>query len=291
VSAIIVFSVNTVAQNVDSKQSLEVSPPTQELAVDPGKTVTLKAKLRNISNQTLPIKVRIESFVASGEEGQVALAESDPNSVANWTKLSPKSFTLAPGETEEVTATIKIPKTGIVGGQNGSIIFSATSGSSEKNAASVSQEVASLFLLRINGNEDERLVLNSLTAKQFSEYGPVPMILKFENAGNVFVKPYGLINVTDMFGQRVTDIVVPGQNILPGAIRNIHSSLDRKFLIGKYKAIAIMYYGTTKNHTLTAETSFYVIPYKAILILAGVLLFLYMIRKRLKKVMRALSGK
>ena len=289
-SVLVVFTFNTIAQNVDSKQSMEVSPPSQEITVEPGDKKVITAKIRNISNQTYPVTVRIENFVANGDEGQVALEAADVNSISSWAKISPKTFSLAPGESQEVTATVSIPKKGIAGGQYGSFIFSVK-GKEEGNAAAVAQEVGSLFLIRVNGDVDERLTLLNLSAKDFSEYGPVPLTMKFENTGNVHVKPYGLINITDMFGQRVTDIVVPGKNVLPGSVRNIESTLDRKFLIGKYKATAIMYYGTTKNHTLTAEASFIVIPYKAILVLAAIFTLLYISRKRLKKVMKALGGK
>lgn len=291
VSVLVVFTLNTVAQNVDSKQSMEISPPSQEIVADPGQKITVKARIRNISNQTYPVKVRIENFTANGDEGQVALEESDLNSISKWSKITPASFDLAPGDTQEVTATVQIPKKGIAGGQYGTFVFSALPSGKEANAASVAQEVGSLFLIRVNGNIDERLTFLSMTAPDFSEYGPVPFTMKFENTGNVHVKPYGLINVTDMFGQRVTDIVVPGQNVLPGSARNIKSALERKFLIGRYKALAVMYYGTSKNHTLTAETTFIVIPYKVILVLAGILTILYWSRKRLGKVMKALAGK
>lgn len=290
VSTLLIFSFNTIAQNVDSQQSIELSPPSQEISTDPGKKTQVSVTVRNTSEQTLPVKVRVENFTANGEEGQIALSENDQNSISSWTKISPQSFSLAPGESQDVVATISVPKSGIAGGQYGSLIFSVA-GNKEQNAAAVSQEVASLFLLRISGDIDERLTLLTMSANPFSEYGPVPLTMKFENTGNVHVKPYGLINITDMFGQRVTDIVVPGQNVLPGSIRNVNAQLERKFLIGKYKALAVMYYGTSKNHTLTAETTFIVIPYKIILILAAVLTVMYMMRKRLKKVMKALGGK
>src|SRR4051812_36479501 len=54
-------------------QSLEVSPPVQDVTVDPGKTLIVKAKVRNPGDKTLPIKARIENFVAAGDEGQVSL--------------------------------------------------------------------------------------------------------------------------------------------------------------------------------------------------------------------------
>lgn len=279
------------AQNLLSNQSLEVSPPSQEIAADPGAKITVKATVRNKSKQTVPVSVRIEDFTATGDEGQVELTADSPYSVANWTKVTPEKFTLAPGEETEVEATISVPKTGIAGGHYGSFVFSIVPEGGDPNAAAVAQEVASLFLLRVNGDVYERLELSSFTTKGFYEYGPVPFDMKFINTGNVHIKPYGLINITDMFGNRVTDIVVPGKNILPNADRVINSTLQKKFMIGKYTATAIMYYGSSQNGSLTAQTSFIVFPWKIALGLLVVLFILSKMKKRLKKASKALFGK
>ena len=73
-------------------QGMEISPPSQEVTVNPGETTTIKAKLRNPSNKTLPISVRVEDFLAKGEEGQVELTSSSPYSVISWTKISPEKI-------------------------------------------------------------------------------------------------------------------------------------------------------------------------------------------------------
>lgn len=293
IAALIVFTHTTDAQNRNDDQSMEISPPSQEVTVDPGKTTTIVAKVRNKSNNTLPISVRIEGFIASGDQGQIALTEEDGPSVKDWTTITPKKFTLAPGEEQEVTAKVTLPKNGVAGGQYGSFIFSVTPDSDDPQAAKIAQEVASLFLIRVSGNEEEYLILDSITAPKYSEYGPITFNMKFTNTGNVHVKPYGLINVSDMFGNKVKDIVVPGNNIFPKASRVINANLDKRFLIGKYTATAIMYYGSTKNDTLTATTTFIVLPYK-LLIGVFVLLFIFFKlrkNKRMKRTFKALFGK
>ena len=68
-------------------QGLEVSPPSQEVTIDPNGTTTIKAKLRNRSNNALPINVRVEDFTAKGDEGQVELNANSPYSFVNWTKI------------------------------------------------------------------------------------------------------------------------------------------------------------------------------------------------------------
>jgi hypothetical protein len=272
-------------------QGLEVSPPSQEVAIDPGKTVTIKAKLRNKSNNSLPIQVHTEDFTAKGDEGQVELTANSPYSVASWTKVSPETFQLAPGEEQEVTATIKAPDKA-AGGHFGAFVFGVQQDkNSVKNAAALSQEIASLFLVRVSGPVNEKLTIKDFHAPDYAEFGPVPFAIKFANSGNVYVKTYGLINVTDMFGKKVADIVVPGTNVFPQAERVVQSKLDQQFLIGKYKATALFYYGSSQTQSLSATTTFFVFPVRLAVGILIILALLYLMRKRLKKASKALFGK
>lgn len=268
-------------------QTLEVSPPTQDLSADPGETVTAVATLRNQSNEALPIVVDIEDFTASGEEGQVSLTTESEWAVSSWTDVSPNSFTLEPGEEQQVTATISVPQDA-AGGRYGSFVFRVQTDEEAENAASVSQQIASLFLLRISGPVDESLTLTDISAPKFSEFGPIPVSMRFENDGNVYVKVYGIVNVTDMFGNKVADIVVPSTNVFPDAARVVRANLDKVFLFGPYTATAIMTFGDS-NETLTQTTTFYAFPLRiAAVILLGLFILIFL-RKRIAKAFRAFT--
>ena len=273
-----------------SSQSLEISPPSQEVQADPGQSVSVKAKVRNRTKDTLPIQVRIEDFTAQGEEGQVALIEKGPYSLTSWAALDSSSFELGAGATKEVLATITVPKDA-AGGRYGSFVFSVGGQAVPGIAAGVSQEVASLFLVRISGPVNERLAITAFSAPSFLEFGPVPFTFKFENSGNVHVKPFGLINITDVFGRVVKDVVVRGEaNILPGATRVVQASYDERFLIGPFKATANINFGS-KNESLSATTTFFVFPVRLAAATLLILFVLYMFRGRLSKAVKALGGK
>lgn len=275
------------AQNAG--QGLTVSPPTQEATVDPGGTTVIKAKLRNDGNNTLPIQVHIEDFTAQGSGGEVQLNANSPYSIASWSKVTPTNFQLAPGEEQEVTATITAPKNS-AGGHYGSFVFGVVPDKTPGNSAALSQEIASLFLVRVSGPVNEKLTLKGMSAPAYSEFGPVPMMLDFVNEGNVHVKTFGLVNVRDMFGNKVADVVVTGTEVFPGAERVVQAQLNNRFLIGNYTATAIMYYGS-QNQSLTDETSFFVFPTRIAVIILVILVILYLMRKRFKKASKALFGK
>jgi hypothetical protein len=116
------------------------------------------------------------------------------------------------------------------------------------------------------------------------------MTLTFKNTGNVHVRPTGLINVRDIFGKTTADVVFRGENVLPGASRELSAALEKRWLFGPYTAQAVLTFGS-KNESITATTSFFVLPVR---IIAGCLILLgalYMMRKRLSKAIKALMGK
>jgi hypothetical protein len=275
------------AQLSATSKGLEVSPPTQEVTVDPGKSIDIKAKVTNKSDSDAQVKVTINNITSAGDEGQVALTDK-ANDIASWAKVDNDSFSLKSGETKEVTATITVPADA-AGGHYGSFVFTIP-GQATPQGPGVAQEVASLFLVRVNGPVNETISLEQFNAPSFVEYGPVKFDLKFKNSGNVHVKPQGIIDVTDMFGKKVADIVVNGQNIFPGAERIMDTNLDKGWLIGPYKATAILYYGST-NESLVASTSFFAFPVRVAAAVLLVLVALYLLRKRLSKALSALGGK
>ena len=73
-----------------------------------------------------------------------------------------------------------------------------------------------------------------------------------------------------MFGNKIgaVNVNLNGNNVLPGSIRKFNQTLDSsvigdRVLFGRYTADLKMTYGTD-GQTLTASTSFWVIPYRLI---------------------------
>ncbi len=280
----------TKAQPTIPTQALEVSPPSQELFAKPGETLEVIAKIRNRTDKQLPVAVRLDDFVASGSEGQVALTEKGPWAVSEWTTIAPTNFVLAAGEQKDVKATVSIPNTGAAGGRYGAFVFTV-SGTAQPGEAVLTQEIASLFLIDIAGPRDESIAITSLKAPDFLEFGPVPFTITYKNSGNVHMKTAGVIAITDMFGKKIADVAQTPTNVFPGSDRTVTTTWQSKILFGRYTAEAIIASGGSENKTLTATTSFVVFPVRiaAIVILAA--LFLFMIRKRLSRAFKALMGK
>jgi hypothetical protein len=276
------------AQAENKGQVLEVSPPSQEVTGDPGKTIEVSTKIRNNSQITKKFNVRIDNFVASGTEGQIALTEKSPYAVSNWASLSPSTFDLPAGKSQEVTARITIPA-GSAGGRYGAFVFSVV-GTSSPNAAALTQEIASLFLVKVNGPVTEKLSLTSILAPFFSEFGPIKLNMVFQNSGNIHMRPRGVITYKDIFGRTAGSSVMPVTNVFPGADRQVPITWDKKFLIGYFTAIADIKSGGNSNQNLSATTKFIVFPVRLVVIVIIVVFIIYLLRQRLLKALKALMG-
>lgn len=289
-------------------ESFQISPPTANYSGDRGHTVSGNIKVTNLTGQPMTVNVGKENFVAQGEEGQVELVNSaDPlYSLAPWFNYDQQQLTVAPRATSQLNYTIAIPTGAEPGGRYGSITFSTIPprlGSNQSGAA-VEQTLASLIFLRINGAAKEQLSVssfttghlgtkNSWTAKSFFEYPPVDFLARIKDSGNVHEQPTGTITIKNFFGSTVATLSLDQHFVIPGAIRRWHNTWQPKgFTMGAYTATLNATYA---GKSLTATTSFTVIPYKLIAAIIIVLLILFFIvwrgRKRFGRAFRILAGR
>ena len=276
-----------------SGQGLEISPPLIERSVDPGKSLTLEIQLRNITKSTLATSGSIEDFVAQGEEGQAKLlldedAEPSPFTLRPWVS-SITRLTLGPGELKTTKVTIDVPKDASPGGHYGVIRFSGVPPELEGTGVSLSASIGTLVLLNVSGDVVKKASIEELYSTQnnekkgFFEKGPVTLGIRIKNEGSVHIKPTGTLRVTDTFGREVEVLSINplGGNILPASIRKFEQTMEKSTAFGRYTVKAdVQYDGKALNQTVT----FWVIPYKTIAIVLGVLLLLAVVlRKGIKK--------
>jgi len=291
------FLVDKNQASAQDSVGLGLSPPTFELSANPGDLLRNTIRVENLTDRPMIIVVEKRNFTAMGEEGSVDLTENTtPFSLASWITVDPVEVEIGPKGRSVFNFTINVPLNAEPGGHFGSIIFKV--GNKEKvvgSGATLSQELGSLILLRIAGKTDEEGQFASFKAiKKIFEYGPVDFELRVKNEGNVHLKPTGTIVISNLWGKQVAKIEVTPKNVLPGAIRKLSATWERKLLLGKYRAIASLTYGT-KGQILVSSTTFWGFPYKIIgLILLGLIILaflLYKARKRIRLALKILFGK
>ena len=283
---------------VQAQQSVgfSISPPTFELTANPGDSIENTIKVENPSDNPINVVVDRRNFTAIGEEGAVGLTEEETTfSIASWMSVSPVEDVIPAKSQKSFTYRINVPLNAEPGGHFGSVVFRIREAGAGQGGATVSQELGALVLLRVAGATTEKAQLESFKAvRSFYESGPVEFEVRTKNLGNVHVKPRGYVVVSNIFGKTVSRVEIEPKNILPDAIRKSTAVWDKKFLFGKYNAVATLSYGPN-NETITATTTFIGFPLKIFLVIAGILIIigfiLYRGRVRLRKAYRVLSGK
>ena len=262
-------------------QALEIAPPIINLTGDPGQTINTEITLRDVSTSSLRVTTEFNDFTANGEDGtpKILLDQKDPTpySIVKWISPIP-SLTLEPKQLKKVPVTIKIPADASPGGYYGVIRFSGTPPDIDTSGVSLSASLGTLVMLRVKGDAKEQLeTLDFMTtgtdgkASSLFEGIPFNFVERLKNTGNVYEQPTGRILISDIFGKpvAVVNVNLEQRNILPGTTRKFTQTLDKsglgdRFLFGFYKAKLTLDYGN--KQTVTSSLSFWVIPYKIILL-------------------------
>lgn len=269
-------------------QALEIAPPLISLTANPGDTVQAQIKLRDVAKTDLLVTNQINDFVAGGENGTPKILTGDvsnnPFTLQSWINPLP-SFQLSPQTIQTLTVKINVPANASPGGHYGVIRFTGTAPQINGTGVALSASLGALVLLTVNGNLTHKLsvqefsVNNGGSSKSVFESPPLTFVVRLKNTGNVQEEPVGNIMITDMFGKTIAgmNVNVPPHNILPNSVRKFTTSLDKtvignKHLFGHYKAELSLSYGGGKQTMISGKLSFWIIPYKLILLIIIVLI-------------------
>jgi hypothetical protein len=274
-------------------QGLEISPPLVDIKADPGQVIKTQLKVRNVTKETLVVEAEYNDFVASGEDGSPKILlkdeEQSPYSIKDWLSTIPTA-TLAPRQQQTFDVTITVPKDASPGGHYGVVRYTGTPADAQGSGVSLSASIGTLMLVRVSGDVQESAKITELFSSRdgkkrtLFEYGPIGIVTKIENTGNVHIKPKGTIRVSNMFGKTVQDSQLnsSGGNVLPKSTRKFSQQLNKKLLFGKYKIQADVTYGE-ENKIISQTASFWVIPYKLVAISLALLALLIFLVTRYNK--------
>lgn len=278
--------------------AVAISPVKFELAANPGDELKNVIRIYNDTAELVSVSMAVDNFSPTGEDGQVVIDETSPDtgfSLKSWVTLSESSFLLEPRTSKAVEYTVAVPQNAEPGGHYGSILASvAPANAVAGGGVGIAQRVGALLLLDVSGVVTEKMYVAELSAPKFSEYGPVDLSLRLKNDGSVHLKPRGFITLTNMFGKDAGTINVPQTNVLPQSVRKFDLNWGVKYMYGKYTATLSAIYGSS-NESLSAVTTFWIIPWKFISIVLIALIVLVTLivrgRHRIALAARVLRGK
>ncbi|HUO50799.1 MAG TPA: DUF916 domain-containing protein [Candidatus Paceibacterota bacterium] len=260
---------------------LEVKPAVIEDNVQPGQTYPFSVTITNISSSEQTYTVSTKDIEGLDENGQAIFAQPGQEtsySLSSWIVIPQQPITLEAGETRTVSFVAHVPTQTSPGAHFGGVFFNVAAGKTNGNGAGIGYEVGTVISLQIAGEAiDAERITQFSTDKILYSSPNVTLTTKVENRGNVLSRPHGLIEITDMFGKKVASITVNDNAapVFPGSVRAYNTFWnDESLAIGRYQAVVSLSYGSDAKSTITAETSFWVIPLKLTAIVLGSLLAL-----------------
>ncbi|NOY14687.1 MAG: hypothetical protein GXP43_00520 [bacterium] len=287
ITALSVFALVGLHRPIKAAESifLTISPPINELILEPGSTSTHGLSLLNNSDSSITVDIRVSPFVPRGEEGQVNISDESLPDSEDWVVVYPGRITLEPKESKTISYTIKLPPNAPPGGFYFAIVASSSphkykgQGSQLEGGAAVVASVSELVLVQINGPVSYNATIeefNTSNKKRFFSYGPVDFVARIKNLSNVHTVFSNQIEVENIIFPEKYLLKMKDQRILPNAVRKFTATVPNKWHIGYYKATLTTSYAGGNN--LQNVIMFWIVPIKEItLILAGFALILTLI--------------
>ncbi|MEK7653485.1 MAG: hypothetical protein AAB358_03330 [Patescibacteria group bacterium] len=295
--------------SIFSVSAATISPPIIEVEVDPGQSVTKTIKVFNETDSDIAVKGYLELFKPKGERGEVEILPPEiGGQVLSWVKLPLNSVSLEPSEIVEAPVIITIPKNIPVGGYYVAAMWESSAFPADQTKqVKINSRVGVLLLIRVKGEAKEELSILNFQAvgaspfwgENFYRRLPVNFYARLENTGNVHLKPTGLVIIKNIFGRVAASIPFnsDGRYILPQSKKQFDSVWSKGgnsgsgfwpglkaeitgLSLGRYTAQVQVDYGAKKERLYSGEASFWVVPWRTIL-MAGIILFIVVIFRKI----------
>lgn len=271
----LVFIFTPAFSQAQTAQLLSVSPALFEMSAEPGQTWTSSLKVVNPNAYDLTVYVTVVNFAPRGEGGDGTLLpvlekETEGVTLAEWVIVDTAPVIINKEGSVAVPFSVRVPDNAAPGGHFAALLVSTKPPENSLGAAELrtAQVVTSLFFLRVAGDVTEAGSIREFnTSESFYGSPRADFALRFENTGNVHLRPQGDITITNMWGQERGIIPINRQshfgNVLPQSTRKFSFSWEGEWSlsdIGRYKAVVTLAYGQDARQFVTSVTYFWFVP-------------------------------
>jgi hypothetical protein len=174
-------------------------------------------------------------------------------SLSSWISFENKNFDLNPGEKK--TIRVYIDKTRITkGGHYASLLAEIGQPNGGQNSNLKAVLASLLFVRAATGQEiEDGKIITFEPSRDWLDF-PTSFIVRFQNNGNVYVVPYGLVQIYDPLGNLVAKTIFNNSSLdaLPESIRRYDTSIEayqKVLLPGFYTAKVNLHFGNTNKKT------------------------------------------
>lgn len=291
------------AATVSAQEGVELKPAVIEERVEPGSVRTFSIKVTNISDTQKTFYLNAQDITGLDDAGLPIFSdetEITPYELSQWIEIPESAVTLGARETKEVSFTVRVPAEASPGAHFGGVFLDARPPRLRSNGSSIGLRVGTIINLRIAGNATEDAQMREFSTSKIIYGSPnVEFNVKIANLGNVLLRPHGLVEISDMRGAKVGLVKInnSGAAVFPNAEKTFAETWNHEgFAFGRYQAVVSLVYGEDGRKTVSGVTSFWVLPFKPILIALGsifaVILLMYaFIRMYISRKLREMGAR
>lgn len=284
---------------IPAAQAITLIPPSIEIGLKPGKEYSIMIKLYNETEKTLELYTEARNFTAKGETGQPEFDfDGEPFGITQWLDIEEGPIVIEPDKRYEVPVKINTPTDADPGGHYATVFFSTSP--PDDGQVTISSKVGTLILARVDGDitEDGSITeFSTLGAESIYNRPPVEMFARYTNNGNVHLRPTGKITIENMLGSEVAsvDFNTSKGATLPNVTRRYEAVWEKgpvtdvsgnawtrfwkeygnetaNFALGKHTATLSVTAGTNGAVTSSQSLSFWVFPWRVLLVWGVVVL-------------------
>lgn len=291
------------AQTTPDRDAIKTQPSIIEEVVDAGDVKSFTITVTNKSERTETFYPAVENMRGISDQGEPLFTTEDETGfgLSEWASIDQSSVTLDPEESGKFSFTISVPEEAGPQGYYGAFFVSRLAPEQRQTGASVDIKVGTLLSFRIQGDAHEEAVIREFVIGKniYQNNEKVEFTIVVENLGNVLARPRGVINLVNMFGDQVAQVVVnhprPG-GVFLGASRTFNVEWEPEgFNFGRIHAELDLTYGETGERTISDKASFWVLPVRAMMfgaigIIVFVATFFVLVRIYIKHQIKRVTG-
>ena len=264
------------------KVSFKLSPTTFEDNIDPGTDRSFILNVQNQGDAPATLYPLARDIIGVGPDQHPIYSDqkdTEGYALASWITYQEPQLDVKPGENKGLHFTIHFPKDAHPGSHMAGIFLADKSPTDIKNGSAIGFEVGSILNFRVAGEViEDTQIREFFSSKTIYNSSVANFTIKLENRGNILSRPRGFIDITNMFGKKVSTLPVNDSSagVFPKATREF--VIDWKpddIQIGRYEAtVALAVEGVNGTQTISRVIQFWILPMNILMPFFGGLLFL-----------------
>jgi hypothetical protein len=298
----------TATAPIPSDFNLQVSPSPLVTTVKPGTKSTVDLKVHNSSSGTENLQIQPRAFKYDSKTGNVTLEDTAPEVISSWMTFSAQKFSVLSDQTFTQTVTFNVPKDAGFSYSFALVISRQAQPKPQGSEQIIAGSLAVFTLVNVDrpGAKSSLQVTSFTASKKVYEYLPTTFTIRFNNDGNTIVQPSGNIFIERSSSDKTALGTLPVNAkqgyILPSSSRVVSSEWNdgfpvyqtvtgadgkettklvwnwgqlSKLRIGRYTAHLVAVYNQAgRDVPIEGTVSFWVIPWKILLVLLLVVLLI-----------------